>query len=293
MSKPVVFVIGATGSIGTATLSSLSSKYQDIVEIRAGVRNPEKADTIKSLSGVTVVKACMGDDALVDVLKGVNVLFIVTPGTEKRAPLTIATAESAKKAGVKHIVLVSVPMAEVPNTILGSQLAEVEKKVSSLGVPFTFIRLPPFFSNYWVFKGTIPSQSSIQFPVDPQKKYSPVVVEDAGKAAAAILVDPSKYRNATVTVVSDIHSYGDVAAEFSKALGKEVTYTRISYEDLKKMFLGMGLPEWQAKGAVELYSLIDESHPVMLGDPAIYKEITGEDPTNLKTWVGKYAAAFQ
>ena len=47
MGKPVVFVIGASGNIGSATVQALSAKYSDKVEIRAGVRNPDKADKLK------------------------------------------------------------------------------------------------------------------------------------------------------------------------------------------------------------------------------------------------------
>ena len=42
MAKPVVFVIGASGSVGSATVQALSAKYSDKVEIRAGARNPDK-----------------------------------------------------------------------------------------------------------------------------------------------------------------------------------------------------------------------------------------------------------
>ena len=47
MAKPVVFVIGASGNVGSATVRVLSAKYSDKVEIRAGVRNPDKADKLK------------------------------------------------------------------------------------------------------------------------------------------------------------------------------------------------------------------------------------------------------
>ena len=79
MAKPVVFVIGASGNVGSATIQALSTKYADKLEIRAGVRNPDKADKIK-LPGVTIVQAEMGaKDKLKETLKGVDALFIVTP----------------------------------------------------------------------------------------------------------------------------------------------------------------------------------------------------------------------
>ena len=107
MAKPVVFVIGASGLVGSSTLKVLSEKYSDTVEIRAGVRNPDKAEKLKSLPNVAVTRAEMGDAALKDTLRGVDALYIVTPGTELRVPITIATAEAAKEAGVKHIMVIS------------------------------------------------------------------------------------------------------------------------------------------------------------------------------------------
>ena len=76
MSMPVVFVTGASGNIGFATVSALSSKYRDVVEIRAGVRNPDKAEKLKSLVGVSIVKACMGSTDLAETFKGVDSLYM-------------------------------------------------------------------------------------------------------------------------------------------------------------------------------------------------------------------------
>ena len=295
MSKPVVFVIGASGNVGSATVQSLSARYSDKLEIRAGVRNPNKADKLKGLKGVSVVQAEMGvKDKLIETFKGVDALYIVTPGTENRAQLTIVTAEAAKMAGVKHILVVSVPTASLTDTVFGKQLYEVESAVSKMGVPYTFLRLPLFIDNYWGFKGTIQEQSQFYSPVDPTKPYTPVVVSDAGVAAAIILSDPARHTNKTYTLVSDRHTFGDVAAAFSDVLGKEVKYIRVPYEDAKKSFLGLGYPEWQVNGILELYKLIDSGSNVTnqddLGD---FERITGEKPTSLKTWLSAVGGAFK
>ena len=219
MSKPVVFVIGASGNVGSATVKALSAKHAGRVEIRAGVRNPDKADSLKSLTGVRVVKAEMGSSELETTLKGVAALFIVTAGVVNGADLAIATAASAKKAGVKHIVAVSVPTAGKNDTIFGRQLAKLESGIKDLGVPYTFLRLPMFFENYWGFKDTIKGAGAIYAPADPTKPFVSVVVADAGNAAASILVDPANHANKVYHIVSDRHTFGDVAAAFEEALG--------------------------------------------------------------------------
>ncbi len=291
MSKPVVFVIGASGNIGSATVKALSDKYQKELEIRAGVRNPDKADALKSIPGVTVVKAAMGSDQLEDVFKGVDRLYIVAPGTEDRAAKVIATAKSAKTAGVKYILALSVPAVEFPDTVFGKQLIQVETEIPKLGVPYTFLRHPLFIDNLYSSKDAIVNKSAVFDFVILDKNFHPVVVEDAGKAAAAILADPSKYYGKALTLCSSVHSYSDITTELSKALGKEVKYNQLPMELAHSTLAGMGIPGWQAQGMVDLATIINEGKSA--GDPGVYESITGEKPTDLKTWVKKHADAFK
>ena len=295
MSKPVVFVIGATGNIGTAAVASLAAKYTDKVEIRAGARNPDKADKLKAIAGITIVKAEMGKkDELVNTFKGVNALYIVTPSTQNRTELAIVTAEAAKEAGVKAVVVVSVATADLTDTLFGRQFNEIEDKISKLGVPYTILRLPYFVENHWGFKDSIIGQSSIYSPIDPTKPFSVIATEDAGKAAAAILVDPTKHVNKTYDVVSDRQTLDEVTEGFSKALGKEVKYIRVPYDSARQAFLGKGFQEWQVDGLFELFKLIDTGSPLAnLADTSAFSQITGEQPTDLKAWLAKYSGGFQ
>ena len=294
MSKPVIFVIGATGHVGTATVAALSAKFAEKVEIRAGVRNPEKAEKLNALPNVTVVQATMGESNLVGVLTGVTTLYIVTPGSENRAQLTSKTAEYAKQAGVKHIAVVSVPTAGLTDTVFGRQCSEIENNVSKFGIPYTIIRLPIFMENYFQFKNSILGQGIIFSPVDPDKVFQPVSVEDIGKASAAILVNSDKYVNKIITIVSDSQTYGGFTRALSEVLGKEIKYVRVPYEAAKKGFTDLGVPEWQADGILEILKLIDSASPLVTkNDIGLYKTITGEEPTDLKKWLAKNSAAFQ
>lgn len=57
---------------------------------------------------------------------------------------------------------------------------------------------------------------------------------------------------------------------------------------------GMGLPEWQAEGCLELYRLIDSGAPeTNATDMGDYKAITGEEPTDLKAWLAPIAKHFK
>ena len=296
MSKPTVFVLGCSGSIGSATVRVLSRKYSDTLNILAGTRDTasEKVASLRSLPGVTILHADMNNkEGLRDLLTGVTSLFIVTPTNGFR--LAIGAAEVAKASGVKHILTVSVLTVELTDTIYGKQYGELESSVKHLQIPYTFIRLPPFVDNYWAYKRPIQQNSSFSTPADPTKPFSAVVVEDAGKAAAAIMAEPEKHYGKTYKLISNRHTLNELAAAFSQALGKNVKYQRISYNDCRRRLVEVvGFSEEDADGILEIYRLTDEECP-MVDDPEMshFNQITGEKPTSLKEWVNEVTPAFK
>ena len=296
MSKPTVFVLGCSGSIGSATVRALSRKYSDTLNILAGTRDTasEKVASLRSLPGVTILHADMNNkEGLRDLLTGVTSLFIVTPTNGFR--LAIGAAEVAKASGVKHILTVSVLTVELTDTIYGKQYGELESSVKHLQIPYTFIRLPPFVDNYWAYKRPIQQNSSFSTPADPTKPFSAVVVEDAGKAAAAIMAEPEKHYGKTYKLISNRHTLNELAAAFSQALGKNVKYERISYNDCRRRLVEVvGFSEEDADGILEIYRLTDEECP-MLDDPEMshFNQITEEKPISLKEWVNEVTPAFK
>ena len=296
MSKPTVFVLGCSGSIGSATVRALSRKYSDTLNILAGTRDTasEKVASLRSLPGVTILHADMNNkEGLRDLLTGVTSLFIVTPTNGFR--LAIGAAEVAKASGVKHILTVSVLTVELTDTIYGKQYGELESSVKHLQIPYTFIRLPPFVDNYWAYKRPIQQNSSFSTPADPTKPFSAVVVEDAGKAAAAIMAEPEKHYGKTYKLISNRHTLNELAAAFSQALGKNVKYERISYNDCRRRLVEVvGFSEEDADGILEIYRLTDEECP-MVDDPEMshFNQITAEKPTSLKEWVNEVTPAFK
>lgn len=296
MPKPTVFVLGCSGPIGSATVKALSEKYPDKVNILAGTRDPasEKVAVLKTLPGVTVLRADMGDkEELRDLLRGVTSLFIVTPTNGVK--LAIGAAEVAKSSGVKHILTISVLTVDLADTIYGKQYGELESSVQGLEVPLTLIRLPPFVDNYWAYKRPIQQKASFSTPGDPTKPFSAVVVADAGKAAAAIMAEPEKHYGKTYKLISNRHTLGELASTFSEVFGKKIKYERMSYEDCRKRLINVvGFSEEDADGILEIYRLTDEECP-LVDDPDMshFTKITGEKPTTLKEWVTEVAPAFK
>ena len=300
MSKPTVFVLGCSGSIGSAAVRALFTKYSGKLNILAGTRDvaSEKVASLRSLPGVTILQADMNNkEALHDLLTGVTSLFIVTPSNGFR--LAIGAAEVAKESHVKHILTVSGLTVELPNTMYGKLFGEFESSIKLPQIPYTLIRLPSFVDNYWAYKHPIQQNSSFSTPADPTKPLAAVVVEDAGKAAAAIMVEPEKHYGKTYRLISNRHTLNELAVAFSQALGKDVRHERISYETFRCQLVDVaGFSEENADAVLETYRLIDEESPVVnqpeyTPESSHFAQITGEKPTSLQEWVNQVAPSFK
>ncbi len=181
MSKSRVFVMGASGNVGKATVNALARNYGEKLDIRAGVRNPEKVPEFQSLQGVTVVRAEMSKrNELIEIFKDVDVLFIVTPSSADRVDLTRTTAEAAREAGVKHILSLGNPSG--PQIALGKQMNEIESIITNLGLNYTVLALPWFMENYFFYKETIQKFSAVYDALDPIKRFPAICMDDLGFA---------------------------------------------------------------------------------------------------------------
>lgn len=294
LPKPVVFIIGSSGNVGQATINALSIKYGRKLDIRAGVRQPESLTAFKHLTGVTVVKADMGQyEELKELFKGVKSLLIVTPGTENRVDLALNTAEAANDAGVEYIVVISGTNAEKQDTVFGKQLYEVEQAVLGLDVACTILRLPWFMENYFNFKDSIKKDLIFHAPADASKEFQVVCMDDASSAAAAILASPEKHAGKIYSLVSDRNTFEQVSEAFTRALSREITYMRVSYDETKQSLLEAGLPEWMIEGFLQFYTTVDSGTAQALGGDEHFKQITGKNPTKLLTWMNRFANAFK
>ncbi|KAJ8906845.1 hypothetical protein NDN08_003329 [Rhodosorus marinus] len=292
MEKTTLMVIGASGKVGTATLEALSAMHDpETTMILAGVRNVGKVEALKALPGVEVLHAEMGDPKLATTLIGVDSLFIVSPSTTDCAPLVLKTMKSAAAAGVKHVMVVSV-MTAGRDSIYGRQFGYIECGIKLLGFEYTVLRLPLFMENYYASRDGIVSESVLYSPVDPSKPYVPVVVADAGKMAAKIMLNPHPHNGKIYKVTAPAHTFGEAAAQFSAALGKEVSFVRIPYETALQAYMEIGFEKWQVVGVLELYRDIDNGNSIATTYSPDYENVVGAPQTDLATWVKSAAPYF-
>ncbi|MDV3126496.1 NAD(P)H-binding protein [Mycobacterium sp. 21AC1] len=133
-----ILITGATGAIGASLVRRLSTAGH---AVRAGSRNPEQA----GLRDVEVVKLDLtAPDTFYDALKDVERIFLYAE------PAAIGQfTESAERAGVRHIVLLSsdsVELTDAASNALAQHHALVEKSLVGTGFGTTVLRPGTFAS---------------------------------------------------------------------------------------------------------------------------------------------------
>jgi uncharacterized protein YbjT (DUF2867 family) len=280
-----VAILGCSGRVGKETMKCLSEMGMSCTGFS---RDPhsEKLKDMMNMPNITLKAGDMCDESSMKMmLKGFDMCFVICPGHQDRTKVSISAINACKEAKVKHIMVVSVLTCDKSNQMFGKQFKPIEDVTKLCGIPYTILRLPLFMDNHMSHCKSIKEEGTICTPQDPEAMYSPICVHDIGMAAAMICMHPEMHANKTYNLVTKCMSMNDMTRCFSKCLGKPVKYVRCDYPTAKKMFMDMGMPEWQTEGVLELFQAIDNRDPLMCMQNSDFKTITGRDPMTMEMWV--------
>ncbi len=245
-----ILITGATGNIGSRLIEHLRGKD---FNVNAGVRNIEKS---KSFKGNNIGLAEFDYDrpeTFANAFSGIDKLFIVPPMDPDFTPRFRAAIDSAKKAGVKYIAKLSVNGADKSSENTFQKLhGEVEEIVKNSGIPFVTINPAEFYQNYLNFySASIKNEGKIYLPQGNAVK-SMIDADDVAAAFVAVLTEDGhegKVYNAT----SYDYTNHELAAIFTKELGKPVEYIDIPEEEAKNAMESYSMPEWFIKAMMQLH----------------------------------------
>jgi uncharacterized protein YbjT (DUF2867 family) len=89
---------------------------------------------------------------------------------------------------------------ESRGTLFARQFRDIEESLINSGIPCTFIRSTFFMENWFMQADRIKSENALHMPIRAGR-YAPVSVEDVGKAACHILLDPTLHLNKAYDLV--------------------------------------------------------------------------------------------
>jgi uncharacterized protein YbjT (DUF2867 family) len=213
-TERLILVVGATGKQGGAVARSLLDRG---FQVRGLTRNPQKPEAqALAEQGAEVVQGDMDDSSAMDrVLEGAYGVFSVQnfweTGYDGEVQQGKTVADAAKAAGVEHFVYSSVGSAHRQTGIPHFESKwEVEEHVRQIGLPYTILRSVFFMQNWEMMREHVLGGTLAQ-PLDPDKPFQQVAVEDAGAFAAIAFERPDEWIGREVDLAGDEPTMPEIA----------------------------------------------------------------------------------
>ena len=283
----MILITGGTGSNGQELIRLLSQRG---VPLKAMVRNPEKAGSLR-LPGVELVQGDFGDlNSLKSAFRGVTRTFLLAPAVPDLDRLEHDFISTAKASGVQHIVNLSAVGAgiDVPHRF-GRWHGRTEEFLRQSGLQFTILRPNFFLQNLLGFADMVRG-GNIYVPAGKGKAPFVDIRDIAAVAAACLIEDGHAGQTYEVTGPKAI-GYDEIAHAFTSILGRTVNYIDIPFEAAEKSMIEGGMPEWLALALNELNSQMKADRFTSVSDTVT--RIGKKTPVSVEDFIRENIASFQ
>jgi uncharacterized protein YbjT (DUF2867 family) len=281
----MILAFGSTGTIGGEVARQLITSGH---KPRLLVRNRDKAKEFQGKAEIV-----QGDldrpESLAAAMQGIEKVFLVSGGLHG-TDLEVKAIEAAKKAGVKHVVKLSVIGAESPMLTFSKWHAKVEKQLMASGLGWTMVRPGNFMSNALMWAGTIRSQGAFYQPTG-EGRWAAVDPTDIGAVAVQALTTPGhEGKGYTLTGPESLNG-AQYAAKLSSVLGKPVKFVDVPPEAARDNILQSGMPPEYVEAMLNLFAAMKAGKADVVTDAI--QQVTGNKPGTFESWARRNVAAFR
>jgi uncharacterized protein YbjT (DUF2867 family) len=260
-ARKIIAVVGATGAQGGGLVRAILEDGE--FAVRAITRNVD-SERAKALAkaGAEVVAANIDDlESMKRAFAGAYGAFCVTNfwehfSPEKEQAQVRVMADAARATGLQHVVWSTledtrkwVPLSDDRMPTLGGKWkvphfdskGEVDHVWRDLGVPTTLLLTSFYWENFIHFgmgpKANADGTLAVTFPMG-DRKLPGIAAEDIGRCALGIFKRGREMIGKTVAISGDQLSGAEMAAAFTKVLGRKVVYNEVTPE----AYRGFGFP---------------------------------------------------
>ena len=239
-------VTGMTGQVGSAVARTLLAQGK---EIRAVVRNADKAGQWKAL-GCDIAVADMNDSAaMTEAFADVDGVFILLPPTFDPSPgfveasRTVAAIRTALvHARPARTVCLSTIGADADQPNLLNQLRMLEQALAGLPMPIAFLRAAWFIENAaWDVAAARETGVMPSFLQPLDKPVPMVATADVGRVAAELLQQDWQGQRVVNLEGPRRITPNDIAASFAGLLGRPVKAEIVPRGGWHELFIAQGM----------------------------------------------------
>jgi NAD(P)H dehydrogenase (quinone) len=281
----MIIVTGATGQLGRLVIEELLKKAVPPNGIAVVVRDAAKAADLRSRGIEVRIADYDKPETLAKAFDGADRVLLIS-GNEvgKRVWQHRAVIDAVKKAGAKLLAYTSILRGEESRIALASEHIATERMLRESGVPFTLLRNGWYMENYTGNLASAVEHGAI-FGSSGQGRVAPATRADFAAAAASVLT-ATGHENKVYELAGDTaFNMNELAAEVSRATGKNVVYKDLPEDEYTRFLVGVGLPEPYAK------TLADADQGVKRGElndtSGNLRKLIGRPTTTLRDAVKK------
>lgn len=294
-----ILVTGAAGRVGAVGRTVTELLLNEGKAVRAMVRTEdERAQALRDMGAEVVVGNLLDLDSMHRAIDGCETMYFAMSVSDAYLAATINAAAVAKHHGVKAFVNMSqmtLSQMSITETTASPQhklhwLAE--QALNWSGLPVVHVRPTVFLEGFFLMfsSPSVRKADQIRLPFG-DGKTSPVAAQDVARAVAALLADPvphiGKIYHLTGPQSENMHFY---AEEYSKALGRAITYQDIPVEPWRESLIELRLPIHLVNHLATMADLHRAGRYDRMSDDVL--TLTGQAPISVQDFVRKNAAAF-
>ena len=289
--KPRILITGATGQVGSKTIEYLLSNKD--IEIVAAVRNVSKADAFHAKGMSTVVLDFDDAETYPAAFEDIDRILIITGYTVDMLRQSKAMLDSAKKAGIQHVVHLGACGGDDTTVAHWAWHQLIEKYIEALGFSYTHLRPETFMQNLLSYGGKKAINEGVINAFVEGARLSWVDVDDVAQVAAFALAFPDLHRGQTYRLGYDAKSFYDIAALMTSAIGKPFRYEPLAPEVFLQSMIDAGAEmaymtcmyeHWKRYAAGTIPGADDTFDN--------FEAITGRQPTKWNDFIEKHKPEF-
>lgn len=279
--RDIILVTGASGNVGRAVAAALRQAGQPVVAATANALAATAADQ------PTVYLDFGRPETYPAAFAGVRRLFLMRPPAIADVQRYLfPVIDYAAQAGVEQVVFLSVMGVNplVPHY-------RVEQKLKRSGLAYTLLRPSFFMQNLdTTHQAEIRDRAEIAVPAGAGRT-SFIDVRDIGAAAARVLTEPGHVGQAYTLTGSEALTYAQVAAVFSRTLGRIIRYANPSPWAFARARRAQGTSADMVRVMAALYLTVRLGLGARV-TPEL-ERLVGRPPITLEQYVRDYADAWQ
>jgi len=267
--------------------------------VRAMVRHDDdRAQVLRDRGAEVVVGDLLDLQSMHRVIAGCETMYFGMSVSEAYLAATVNAAAVANHHGVQALINMSqmtLAQMSITETTASPQhklhwLAE--QTLNWSGLPVVHVRPTVFHEGFFLLftVESVRNANQIRLPLG-EGKTSPVAAEDVARVVAVLLTNPQphigKIYHLTGPQSENLHFY---AREYSKALGRPITYQDIPLAPWREGLLARGLPVHLVHHLATMAELHRAGRYDRMSDDV--RTLTGQEPLSLQEFVRKHAATF-